>query len=592
MGGLTPVSPRQAAAVGAGSNLLSVLGTQGWNAARALLSLQSLREAVVVVDLNGALQYLNPAAEMLTGWRNDEASGKAVAEVLCLVEEPTDDTALHPVLRPLRPGSHGSTPENYRLKHRAGVEVAVRFSVAPMFSGGAVAGAVALCRDVTHEHHLARSLAYQARHDALTGLINRREFDRRLEQALGNAQDGDTSHALLFIDLDQFKTVNDACGHAAGDRLLREVTALLHQQVRNGDCIARLGGDEFGVIAQDCPEEQAVKVADAIRRAVHEYSFNWQEKVFRIGASIGIAGINGSTDTVASLVGAADKACYAAKAAGRNRVHVHRDGLLQAEASDMYWVGRVTRAVEHGHLELLQQPITTTGDAINRMQFHELLVRMRGESESLVLPGDFVPAAERYNLITAIDSWVLRRAAGLVHERLAQGLPPTMLLAVNVSTASLTDRGYLDLIQELTKDRTIASGLCFEVSESSVQGHLIQVQHFIDYVKGRGCRVTLDDFGSVGANMQLLRALHLDFLKIHQDCTLNIVNDPIDRSLVEGVINLARTLRIATIAECIETGPVHGMLVKLGVDYVQGYEIAMPQSLETLGQMPNLNPES
>ena len=554
--------------------------------ARAQVTLHSISDAVVTADQHGCIDYLNPVAAQLTGWSVDDARGMSVDAVLNLRDEVTRAEFPHPLLRALREGVVVGVSEQCMMIDRGGGELAVQYSAAPIRdAAGETVGAVVVFRDVTREHHLKRALSYQAKHDALTGLINRREFDARLGGALDSARAGDGEHALLYIDLDQFKVVNDTCGHAAGDRLLREVTAMLQQQVRSADSIARLGGDEFGIIAQHCTVEQALRLAEGIRQVVQNYRFTWEQREFRIGASIGVVGINRESDAAASLLSAADIACYAAKDAGRNRVHVYNNGDDSERQRDMFWIGRVTRAVEEGRLELYQQPIIATGEGAQRMQFHELLVRMRGEGDSLVMPGEFVPAAERYNVITAIDRWVVRRAADLIVARATHGLPPTLLIAVNLSGASVCDRGFVEFVLGLTENPVIGRGLCFELAESAVVGNMTQATAFMNALKPRGCRFTLDNFGSGIGSLHCLRSLPIDFLKIDGDCTAGVVDDPVDRSLFAALLQIAHAQRIATIAERVESAPVWGQLVRLGVDYVQGFQIARPQPLATLTEL-------
>jgi len=556
---------------------------EGVDGERAQVTLHSISDAVVTVDQNGCIDYLNPVAEQLTGWSGSEARGMAVDAVLNFMAEVTHTEFPHPLLRALREGVVVGVSEQCMMVDRGGGELAVQYSAAPIRdAGGKTVGAVVVFRDVTREHHLKRALSYQAKHDALTGLINRREFDSRLAAALDLARVEDSQHALLYIDLDQFKVVNDTCGHAAGDRLLREITGILQQQVRSADSIARLGGDEFGIIAKHCTVEQALRLAEGIRQVLQNYRFLWEQREFRIGASIGLVGINRDSEAAASLLSAADIACYAAKDAGRNRVHVYDTGDASDRQRDLFWVSRVTRAVEEGSLELYQQPIVATGEGAQRMQFHELLLRMRGEGDALVLPGAFVPAAERYNVITAIDRWVVRRAADLIIARATLGLPPTLLIAVNISGASVCERSFLDFVLGLAENPVVGRGLCFELTETSVLNNMTQVAEFMNALRARGCRFTLDNFGSGSASLQCLRTLPIDFLKIDGSCTAGIVDDPVDRSLIEALLKIAHAQRIATIAERVESAPVWGQLVKLGVDYVQGFEVARPQPLATL----------
>jgi diguanylate cyclase (GGDEF)-like protein/PAS domain S-box-containing protein len=331
---------------------------------RAQVTLQSIGDGVITTDREGRIEYLNPVAEQLSGWRSAEARGATIMNVLRLRDEVTRNEIENPLLRCLREDQVINFGEHSVLINRLGQEIAIQDSAAPIRDReGKTVGAVVVFRDVTKERRLKRALSFQASHDALTGLINRREFDNRLQQALQSARDGEGSHALLYVDLDQFKVVNDTCGHTAGDRLLRDVTALLQKHVRSADVIARLGGDEFGILAQHCSIEQATRIAEAVRQAVRDYRFAWEQNTASIGASIGVVEITRDSDSVAALLSAADIACYAAKDAGRNRVHVYDSDEVSGRHREMYWVSRVTRAVDENRLELEYQAIKATGDA-------------------------------------------------------------------------------------------------------------------------------------------------------------------------------------------------------------------------------------
>src|SRR5580698_8472093 len=329
---------------------------------RAQVTLQSIGDAVISTDAEGRIEYINPVAESLTAWSLAEARGRPIGEVLNLVNEITREPIENPLVCALGRGETGPAADHSVLITRAGQEVAIQESAAPICDRqGRVIGAVIVFHDVTKERRLKRALSYQASHDALTGLINRREFDNRLHAAVLSAQRGEGTYALLYIDLDQFKVVNDTCGHQAGDRLLRDVTGLLQAHVRTMDTIARLGGDEFGILIQHCTAEQAARMAENIRQAILDYRFSWEQTTSSIGASIGVVEITRETESVANLLSAADIACYAAKDSGRNRVHLYNSSEVSGRHREMYWVSRVTRAVDEGRLELHYQPIVATG---------------------------------------------------------------------------------------------------------------------------------------------------------------------------------------------------------------------------------------
>ncbi len=550
---------------------------------RAQVTLQSIGDGVITTNREGRIEYLNPVAEQLSGWRGADARGATIMEVLRLRDEQTHEEIENPLLRCLREDKVVNFGEHSVLINRLGQEIAIQDSAAPIRDrNGRTVGAVVVFRDVTKERRLKRALSFQASHDALTGLINRREFDGRLQAALQGARDGDGTHALLYVDLDQFKVVNDTCGHSAGDRLLRDVTALLQQQVRSADLIARLGGDEFGILVQHCSLEQATRIADQVRQAVRDYRFSWEQHTASIGASIGVVAITRDSESVASLLSAADIACYAAKDAGRNRVHVYDSGAASGRHREMYWVSRVTRAVDEGRLELYSQPIIATrADSPRLPPFHEMLVRLRDDDGELVLPGEFIPAAERYNIIGAIDRWVLENTVARLRQYLAAGLE-VPLLSVNLSGASICERNFLDFVLTLVEDPDIGGHLCFEITETAIITGMTQIVYFMQEVRKRGCRFALDDFGTGLSSFHYLKKLKVDFLKIDGQFVGSLTNDPVDRSMVEAISKVAGALGIATIAERVESAEALERLTQLGIDFAQGFHLARPEQLAEL----------
>jgi diguanylate cyclase (GGDEF)-like protein/PAS domain S-box-containing protein len=550
---------------------------------RAQVTLQSIGDGVITTDRDGRIEYLNPVAEQLSGWSSAEARGATIMEVLRLRDELTHVEIENPLLRCLREDKVVNFGEHSVLNNRLGQEIAIQDSAAPIRDrSGRTVGAVVVFRDVTKERRLKHALSFQATHDALTGLINRREFDNRLMAALENARDGAGNHALLYVDLDQFKVVNDTCGHSGGDRLLRDVTALLQQQVRAADVIARLGGDEFGILAQHCSIEQATRIAEQIRQAVRDYRFFWGHNTASIGASIGVVAITRDSDSVASLLSAADIACYAAKDEGRNRVHVHDANEVSGRYREMYLVSRVTRAVDEGRLELHSQPvIATRADSPRLPPFQELLVRLRDDDGDLVLPTEFIPAAERHNVVGAVDRWVLEEAAAKLRQCLAAGreLP---LLGVNLSSQTLGERDFLEFVLTLVEDPAIGHGLCFDIAETSVTSGVGPNLVFIAEVRKRGCKIALDDFGAGLSSFHNLKKFPVDFLKIDGQLLSGLDADPVDRSMVEAISKVARALGIATIGKRVETADTLACLTELGIDFVQGYYLARPAPLEKL----------
>jgi diguanylate cyclase (GGDEF)-like protein/PAS domain S-box-containing protein len=548
---------------------------------RAQVTLQSIGDAVIRTGPEGRIEYLNPVAERLTGWSAQEARGRPLTEVVHLIDERTR-LAADP-MRGLFGRGDGAQSEHLVLLTRSGEQIAVHQTAAPIDDAqGSAVGAVFVFRDVTQERHLKRALSYQASHDALTGLINRREFDRRLQSAVTRVQQGENSQALLYVDLDQFKLVNDTCGHQAGDRLLRNVTGLLRARVRATDSIARLGGDEFGILICDCTLEHAVHIGDAVRQAIHTYRFPWGSNTLSVGASIGIVEITRDTLSAASVMSAADIACYAAKEAGRNRIHVYTSGGASSREREMHWASRVTRAVDEGRLELHFQAISAIAESSRSLEpFHELMVRLRDEQGRLILPGEFIPAAERYNVMPAIDRWVVLRAIEIVRGRIEQsGTAP--LLAVNLSGNSLSDQSFLDFMLGETRDAGIAQSLCFEITETAAVTNLSDAAYFMQELRGRGCKFALDDFGSGLSSFMYLKTLPVDFLKIDGQFVTHMAESPVDRSMIEAIASIGRALGIATVAECVESAEVLAELGRIGVDFAQGYLFGRPQPVAQL----------
>ncbi len=548
---------------------------------RAQVTLESIGDAVISTDAEGRIQYINPVAEALTAWSLADARGQPIAAVLRLVNEITREpieTSLDGALG--RAGAQGPA-DHAVLITRTGHEVAIQESAAPLCDRqGRVIGAVVVFHDVTKERRLRRALSWQASHDALTGLINRREFDNRLHGALLSAQRGEGSYALLYIDLDQFKVVNDTCGHQAGDRLLRDVTGLLQTRVRATDTIARLGGDEFGVLLEGVTLEQATRIAEGVRQAIRDFRFVWGTGTLSVGASIGIVQIRAETENVASVMSAADIACYAAKDAGRNRIHVYGAEGVSHRHREMHWVARVTRAAEDNRLELYFQPIVSLGGTAGRA-FHELTVRLRDDSGELVAPSEFIPAAERYNVMSAIDRWVVERALELLRARQRAG-QPLPLLAVNLSGTSLNEQSFVDFVLQSVGEPAIAAALCFEITETAAVTSLANARFLMTELKARGCKFSLDDFGTGVSSFVYLKSLPVDFLKIDGQFISHITHDAVNRSMVEAIAKVGRALGIATVAECVESEAVLGELKNIGVDYAQGFYLAEPLPIERM----------
>jgi len=555
---------------------------------RAQVTLQSIGDAVITTDSEGRIDYMNPVAESLTGWENREAQGQLIGDVLTVVDEATRVASESPIMRCLREGRVLGLSEHTVLVNRRGQELAIQDSAAPIRDrAGNLIGAVMVFHDVSKERRLHRALHYQASHDALTGLINRREFENRLTAAVENArQDTGSRHALLYLDLDQFKLVNDTCGHPAGDQLLKQITGVLQSRVRSGDTLARLGGDEFGILLQSCSLDQAMRIAESLRQAIRDFRFIWQDGVLEVGVSVGIVEITNDTPTVANVMSAADVACYSAKDLGRNRVQLYKPDDVPERHREMHWVSKLARACDESRFELFYQPIVPIGPPMvpgatthdHEREHFELMLRLRDESGALVTPAEFIPAAERYNVMPSIDRWVVRQALDRLVHRIGAGVKP-FTIAVNLSGTSLNDERFLEyLIAELSSNELAAGAMCFEITETAAIANLGNVVYFMRELKARGCHFALDDFGSGLSSFMYLKTLPVDYLKIDGQFVENVTRDRVDRSMVEAISQVGKTMGIQTIAERVESAEVLAELGRLGVGYAQGFHIARPRS--------------
>ena len=419
----------------------------------------------------------------------------------------------------------------------------------------------------------------------MTGLINRREFEQRLERALLSALQQDREHALCYMDLDQFKVINDSCGHAAGDELLRQLALLLKGKLRERDTLARLGGDEFALLLENCSIPDALEVADSFRAEVQRFRFKWGDRIFSVGVSVGMVAINRDSGTAAGLLSAADAACYVAKDRGRNQIHVYesRDSDLVRHRGEMQWVTRIQRALEEQRLRLSWQEIRRTDGAAESTRHVELLLRMVDDDGSEILPMAFIPAAERYSIMPALDSWVVEEALRLCRQYLAAGCTLRYLFAVNLSGASLKDPAFRGmLLARLQENPVLGPHLCFEITETAAIGNLAVVNDFIEAMRGFGCSFALDDFGSGLSSFTYLKNLKVDYLKIDGAFVRDIMNNPIDRSMVEAIHRIGHQMGLKTVAEYVESDRILALLRQIGVDYVQGSGIHRPQPLEKL----------
>ena len=431
-----------------------------------------------------------------------------------------------------------------------------------------------------------RQIAYQASHDALTGLINRRAFEYRIERTIEHARTESATHALLYMDLDQFKVINDTCGHTAGDELLRKLSHLLLSSVRQRDTLSRLGGDEFGMLLENCPLERAVEIANEQLTTIKEFQFNWCDKSFTVGVSIGIVPIDRCSIDLASILSAADSACYMAKESGRDQVQIAQlgDRRLQKRLDEMQWVPRLTKALEEDRFALYFQPITPCADRHGQDKHIEILLRMLDEDGTVIAPGAFLPACEKYNLATSIDRWVISHAMEWLANDSTHGDWP-VVISINLSGQSIGNPEMLKfIINEMDKTGVDPAKIIFEITETAAISNIISATGFMLTLRGCGFRFSLDDFGSGLSSFAYLKKLPVDFLKIDGSFVRDILSDPVDHAMVKAINELGHLLGKQTIAEFVETHELAAELRKMGVDFAQGYVYAKPQPLNNFAQ--------
>jgi diguanylate cyclase (GGDEF)-like protein/PAS domain S-box-containing protein len=554
---------------------------------RALVTLASIADAVITTDARGMVEYLNPVAEHLTGWLLAEARGEPLTRVFTVLHESSREPVETSAERCLDEDRPMGLTSHLTLVRRDGVEFAIDESAAPLHDHeGRLTGVVMVFRDATPQRQLTRQLSHQATHDPLTGLINRREFERRLARVVSSARDSGTTHGLCYLDLDRFKTVNDTCGHVAGDALLRQLAGILRGELRSRDTLARLGGDEFAVLLEHCEMEQARRIAEGLRLAVENFRFTWEDSSFALGVSIGLVELTAGCATESEALRAADAACYRAKHAGRNRIHAAWiEDPTPPDGARTDWTARITRALEESQFRLYAQPIlplarTEGGEP----GFWEVFLRLEDAEAGLLPAGAFLPAAERYSLMSVIDHWVVRhtiaRLAGWRPRADQQSLPPC---CINLGAESLRDEALIGLIRErLQEDRLAPGSLCFEISEQAVLADLAQAVSFTRELRGLGCRVALDDFAGGLSSLHYLKALPLDLLKLSPAVIRDLEADPLQAVVARAATQAGRVLGIPIVAKGADTGAALDALRALGVDFAQGYALAAPRPIEDL----------
>jgi diguanylate cyclase len=556
------------------------------------VTLQSIGDAVITTDAQGNTEWLNPVAERMTGWSVDEAKGRPLSQIFHIVNEDTRLQTENPVATCLIQGKTVGLANHTVLISRNGDEFGIEDSAAPIRSAaGELLGVVLVFHDVTEQRRLSGEVSYQATHDILTGLVNRAEFETRLRRILHQSHEDKSHHALMYIDLDQFKIVNDTCGHSVGDQLLQQVSRVLKEAVRTRDTLARLGGDEFGVILEHCSTDQAQRVAQYICEKMENFRFIHGAHRFRIGASIGLVSMDNRWPTIAALMQAADTSCYAAKDGGRNRVHTwcDTDQAIRLRQGEMQWTTRIERALDENRFALYVQLLTDLKNTTNGIHA-EVLVRMIDTDGTMFLPGVFLPAAERFHLATRIDRWVLRNSLDwlLLRPDRAQEIE---MLCINFSGQSVGDRSFHRQAIEMLIEAgaNICQKICIEITETSAITNLADASFFIEQLRDLGIQVALDDFGAGASSFGYLKNLSVNILKIDGQFIKDLLDDPLDDAAVRCFVDVARLIGLKTVAEFVDKPAVLARVKELGIDYAQGFLLHTPEPINKVLER-TLNP--
>ncbi len=566
----------------------------------AEITLYSIGDAVITTNAKGEVEKLNPIAEQLTGWLIDEARGRPLSEIFHIVNEQTREPAINPVEIVLRDGEITGLSNYTVLIHRDGREFAIDDSAAPIRSGeGDIVGMVLVFRDVTSDRLMENLLSWEASHDALTNLVNRREFERCLKQALAIAKTQDKQHVLGFLDLDRFKIVNDTCGHVAGDELLCQIANLMQAKLRKVDTLARIGGDEFGIILYECPLEQARQIAADLSQSIQDFGFIWEDKIFRVGVSIGLVTITANNQNVDGIMEAVDAACYAAKESGWNNIRVYEsdDNELVEHRKQRQWLSQINLALAEDRFRLYYQSIVSLNNghpskdstqATSIQKHYEILLRMIDENGKVVSPMAFIPTAERYKLMPAIDRWVIRTLFTMLENYFQQtntDLLNTQIddlphYAVNLSGASINETEFIQFLREqFATHRIPPQIICFEITETVAIANLNKATQLMQEFKGMGCQFALDDFGSGMSSFKYLKTLPVDYLKIDGSFVKDVVNDSVAEAIVGSINSIAQEMGLQTIAEFVSNASILAKISALGVNYAQGYCIDKPSQL-------------
>ena len=548
---------------------------------RAQVTLYSIGDGAITTDAAGNIEHMNDAAVEITGYTAQKSIGESLVDFFKLGNQDNNKSIKEILTNVVNQGAVSvSKPDSILIKKDC--ELAIEYTLAPIFNDDkTVSGTILIFRDVSELRSLSLQLIYQAQHDELTGLLNRREFERKIKDVLFEVRrNPEIKHWLVYIDLDQFKVVNDTCGHLAGDELLKQISTTIKQTLREIDHFSRLGGDEFAIILKDGNHELVNIVVERILKNINDFRFCWEDKCFSISASIGLIEITDDAGTMYDLMSKVDAACYLAKDEGRNRIHfsAREDEAINKKRGEMDWVHRIRHALDTHRFALYYQPIKSLQN--NDSEFHaEMLIRLYDDEGNIIPPNAFIPAAERYNLMIEIDHWVVNNALKFIKANDFD----SQTISINLSAQSLCEKNFSDeIIKSLNEYEVDPSNVCFEITETAAIANLTQAKLFIHRLREIGCKFSLDDFGSGLSSFGYLKNLNVDYLKIDGSFIKNITHDKIDLAMVNAINQVGHTMGLKTIAEYVENKEIEDMLLTLNIDYAQGYGIQKPEPITKL----------
>ncbi|MDH5517133.1 MAG: EAL domain-containing protein [Gammaproteobacteria bacterium] len=551
---------------------------------KACFTLEAINDGIISIDHNGYIDYLNSSAELMLGIQASDVLEKKLSEILTL--EDTNGISVKAATTNFKQKSadNNHSPE-LLIKHQAsGFLSPVDIFTSPIEdSAGNFSGTVLVIHDISDLQYMSEQILFQAKHDALTGLFNRAEFERQLSRTLTDIADSSDTHIMCYIDLDQFKTVNDSCGHLAGDALLKQISAHIKSHTKERDIVGRLGGDEFGLVLKNCDIDHAKTVTERIRLAVKSHRFEWDNKTFHIGASIGVMVIDQHSGTLDDVISTVDSACYSAKQSGRNQVNfINKDhGLALKRQSECDWVEQIKHALDHDLLQLYTQTIAPLDDSCEQHIHQELLLRMSTKDGTIIKASDFINTAQRHHMMADIDRWVIQHAL----LRLSDSEDPLnedniRLSCINISSQSLSDSSFIDDVFNYLKQSAVpAQKICFEISENTVASNIVHATEFMQRLSALGVHFSLDNFCNSLSSFSYIKNLPIDFLKIDGRFMHNLTEDAVDSALVSAIRDITNILGIQTIAESVEDQYTHNALKTLGIDYAQGFYISRPRDL-------------